>query len=230
MSQQRLARETFILPPFPVPPATNGSNFQIPELATVPRNAFTQPTQQPRPIWLLPSQGQGIWSQMSFVIYDIAGAATSPFDTSWDASGNAPTEPEGNFSFGTITPSTSNGLVIATMATYSGVITAATGSGQVLDSATYGNETDADLMDNADAYGHYYNPNTSPITFSWTLGAAQTSVEAPQIVAFKAAAAGPSPTPIPTPTPTPMPSPTSTPTLTPAPTPTPTPTPHHRHH
>jgi hypothetical protein len=153
----------------------------------------------------------GISSQISFVIYDIAGAATSPFDTSWDASGNAPTEPEGNFSFGTITPSTSNGLVIATMATYSGVITATTGSVQVLDSVTYGNETDADLMDNADAYAHYYNSDTSPITFSWTLGGDQSSAEAPQIVAFEAAAAGPSLTPAPTP----------------APTATPIPTPHH---
>jgi hypothetical protein len=33
---------------------THGSNFQIPEMATVRRNVFTQPTQQRRPIWLLP--------------------------------------------------------------------------------------------------------------------------------------------------------------------------------
>jgi len=174
-------------------------------------NAITSPN-----LALAITGPEGISSQVSLVIYDIAGAATSPFDTSWNNSGLS--ENEGNFSLGTITPSTSNGLVIATMATYSGVITATTGSGQVLDSVTYGNETDADLMDNADAYGHFYNPDTSPITFGWTLGVTATSVEAPQIVAFKAAAAGPSPTPTSTPAQTP----------TPTPIPTPTPTPHHR--
>jgi hypothetical protein len=170
----------------------------------------------------------GISSQLSLVIYDIAGASASPFDTQWDDSGNYEIENEGNFSLGTITPSTSNGLVFATMATYDGVITAATGTNQVLDAITYSGEVDADLMDNADGYAHYYNPTPGTITFSWTLGGVSSSVEAPQIVAFKASASS-TPTPTPTPTATPTPSPTATPsptpTVTPTPIPTPTPTP-----
>ena len=124
---------------------------------------------------------------MSLVIYDITGAAASPFDASWDNSGNDGTAYPGNFALGKITPSTPNGLVIATMATYQGVITAGTVPGQTLDSVTYGNQIDADLLDNADGYAHYYNPDTSPVTFEWTLGATSLSGEFPQIVAFKAA-------------------------------------------
>jgi hypothetical protein len=130
----------------------------------------------------------GISSQVSYVIYDIIGAATSPFDVSWDNSGSDTTEYAGSFALGTITPSTPNGLVIATMATYLGVLDAGTVPEQTLNSVTYGNEVDADLMDNADGYAHYYNPDTSTLTFGWTLGATNLSGEFPQIVAFKAAA------------------------------------------
>jgi hypothetical protein len=129
----------------------------------------------------------GISSQVSLVIYDIIGAATSPFDVSWDNSGNDITEYPGSFVLRTLTPSTPNGLVIAAMATYQGVIGAGTLPGQTLDSVTYGNEIDADLLDNADGYAHYYNPDTSPVTFGWTLGATSLSGEFPQVVAFKAA-------------------------------------------
>jgi hypothetical protein len=129
----------------------------------------------------------GISSQVSLVIYDIAGADSSPFDSSWDNSGNDATVYSGNFALGTITPSTANGLVFATMATYLGVITADTVAAQTFDSVTYGNQIDADLLDNADAYAHYYNPDTSQMTFGWTLGATNMSSEFPQVVAFKAA-------------------------------------------
>jgi len=127
----------------------------------------------------------GISSQVSLVVYDITGAAASPFDASWDNSGNDATVYSGNFTLGTITPSTPNGLVIATMATYLGVITADTVPGQTFDSVTYGNQIDADLLDNADAHAHYYNSDTSPVSFGWTLGATTLSSEFPQVVAFK---------------------------------------------
>jgi hypothetical protein len=142
-------------------------------------NAATSPT-----LALTIRGAFGISSQISFVIYDIAGASANPYDSSWTDNGNYFSANSGKFSFGSITPSTPNGLVIATVATYEGVLFA---SAQTLDSVTYGGEVDADLMDNADGYAHYYNPNTSPVTFSWTLGAAAASVELPQVVAFKAA-------------------------------------------
>lgn len=95
------------------------------------------------------------------------------------------------------TPSTPNGLVFAFLANSFGPNVSA--SPGILDSVTYGGQIDADLMNNADGYSHYYNRDTS--TENWTYqmnGSSSTSVERGIALAFLNA---PSPTPSPTPTP-----------------------------
>src|SRR5580704_10210470 len=110
------------------------------------------------------------------------------------------------------TPSSANGLVFAFVANSFGPNT--TASPGILDTITYGGQLDADLMDNADGYSHYYNPDTS--TENWTYqmnsGGNPISDERGIAIAFKASATPtPTPTPVPTPTPTPVPTPTPTP-------------------
>jgi hypothetical protein len=123
------------------------------------------------------------------------------------------------------TPSSANGLVFAFVANSFGPNT--TASPGILDTITYGGQLDADLMDNADGYSHYYNLDTS--TENWTYqmnsGGSPVSVERGIAIAFKSASSMPTPTPSPTPIPTPTPVPTPTPTPVPTPTPTPIPTP-----
>jgi hypothetical protein len=124
---------------------------------------------------------------VTFVIYDIAGAAASAYDTQGWQQVNM--TPPGNFSLLTLTPSTPNGLVIATMATDLYFIT---GSAQTLDTVSYGNAwtnnpSGSDIMDNADGYAHYYNPSTNPVTFGWTLTGGASGFEYGTVIAFKAA-------------------------------------------
>jgi hypothetical protein len=77
-----------------------------------------------------------------------------------------------------------------------------------MDTVLYEGQIDADLMDNADVYSHYYNPNTSQVSFSYKMnsGGHPQSEEKGIAIAFKSSA-GPTPTPTPTPVPTPTPTP-----------------------
>jgi hypothetical protein len=155
-----------------------------------------------------PSPSTGV----TFLAYDITGASQSPYDTQIQAS-NTDATPAGTFTQGVISPSTPNGLILATNATDLWDIT---GSGPgTLDTVTYGNssgcgnQVGADTMDNVDGYQHYYSPDTSPVTLQWTLSGGTSFFEATAAIAFKAAALSiPTPTPSPSPTPTPTPSPT----------------------
>ena len=101
--------------------------------------------------------------------YDVVNAAT-PVAYDNYATGSIGTETSpGNFTLGTITPSTSNGLIFGTVGTLEGSIHGAVG--QYLDSPYYGGEADWDNLVNNDGYSHYYNSNTSSVTFGWTLQA-----------------------------------------------------------
>ena len=156
--------------------------------------------------------------------YDVVNAATPVAYDSY-ATGSIGTESwPGNFTLGSITPSTANGLIFATLGTLEGSIHGAVG--QSFDAPYYGGEVDWDNLINNDGYSHYYNPDTSSVTFGWTL---QTSGGSPginvAITAFKGATSAPTPSPTATPTPSPTATPTPSPTATPTPSPTATPTP-----
>jgi hypothetical protein len=142
-----------------------------------------------------PSSATGV----SFVAYDITGASESPYDTQIQSS-NTDATFAGTFTQGVITPSTPNGLILATNATDLWDITG--GGPGTLDTVTYGNifccgnQVGADTMDNVDGYQHYYNPDTSPVTLQWTLSNGPSFFEATTAIAFKAAALStPTPTP-----------------------------------
>lgn len=109
-----------------------------------------------------------------FNLYDIAGAATSPFDTSATATGvqnNA-----GNLTTTTITPSTAKGLVLNVVSIDFHTINGIVGSNYVLDSVVndFDNDDppnggpDVSTLDMDNGYSHIYNPTTAALTFVYT--------------------------------------------------------------
>lgn len=118
--------------------------------------------------------------------FDIEGAAVAPFDVSagvgFTNCGSVSTISKQP----TITPTTSNGLVIATMAIGTGPglgLTSPTGG--LWDLTTYSGETDLDLMENADAVGHFYNPDTTTENWNWTITSNGNNECNSEAVAFK---------------------------------------------
>jgi Fibronectin type III domain len=156
-------------------------------------------------------------------MYDVANAGGFDVAAGRPSSYLVTSSPTQSFSgFTPITPSTPNGLVFAFVGNSFGPTVAE--SPGTMDTILYGGQIDADLMDNSDVYAHYYNPDSSTVSFSYQMnsGSNPSSEEKGIAIAFTAS---PTPTPTATPTPTPTPTPAPTPTPTPTPTPIPTPTP-----
>lgn len=113
----------------------------------------------------------------TFVVYAVQGAATSnPLDLTAEATGiqNA----AGSLNIVTITPTTSNGLVVACVGVQS----------QNTDPASW-NPGSWDPPDENNAWGHYYNPSAGAFQFNVrTNGGAANNWES-QAAAFKAAGA-----------------------------------------
>jgi len=106
----------------------------------------------------------------SIRFFDIQGANAAPFDV---AASNLPTScpaPVGNTSAApSITPTTANGLTIAGMPMGTGPVEGVVGpTNAIFDLVYYTGETDFDSMENADAVGHYYNPDLNTENWSWT--------------------------------------------------------------
>ena len=176
----------------------------ISSVVTSPANSFTELSQAPQGTFPPPqcfyagsaststsmsltATGPNSTNPVSFVIYDIVGAAPAPFDNATYNFTDSST-PSGNFTLGTITPTTSNGLIIAVMSVNTGFLTASVGSGQLFDTVTYGNVQSADTIDNVDGYSHVYNQTTAAVTFGWTLGGGPSPTLNTAVAAFKAAA------------------------------------------
>ena len=111
-----------------------------------------------------------------FILYDVTGAATSPFDVGSTNSGNHTVNAP--LTSGTITPISANGLVIHVNSIYWHTIqtlTSPVGGGcdvivNDLDDDDYGggyNGTHESTLDMDNGYAHYYNPNTSAISFTF---------------------------------------------------------------
>ncbi len=128
----------------------------------------------------------------TFFLYDVIGAgdfdATAGYQTNWISTSSAT---QSCPAFLSITPTVANGFIFLLISCSFGPPGSLdTPSGSVLDTSLYGGQVDADLMDNADAYCHYYNPNTSAAVFGFTLnGSASTSFNKGITFAFKPAAA-----------------------------------------
>jgi hypothetical protein len=114
----------------------------------------------------------------TFVAYAVKGAATSPFDLLATATGTQITS-AGNFNIVAITPTTSNGVVIMNVGVASNNLDPVTQTPGYWDPA-----------DENDAWGHYYNPNTSAIQFAITSTVGAVGNWASSAAAFKAPAAG----------------------------------------
>jgi hypothetical protein len=173
---------------------------------------------------------------MMFNLYDVTGAAASPFDLATALQGfNETFAPH---TTGTITPRTTNGLVIhvnsITFHQENGMTSPAGGAFDTVTNDLEGEDVSTLDMDNA--YAHIYNSTANQVDFTFTSCCVQQGVGpwAGVTVAFKGTdnatptpTITPSATPAPSvsPTPTTTPTATATPTLTPTLTPTPTPTP-----
>jgi hypothetical protein len=137
------------------------------------------------------STGEGIKLNFNLIqgadsvqLYCVKGAATSPFDTSVAGSGNQ--DAAGNWTSVSITPSTSNGLILMDGSQYSDT---ATGFTTGFYEGCFWSAEAADIGGCAsnNAWGAYYNPNTSQ--FAWTateLAGSAVGIWAAETDAFKA--------------------------------------------
>jgi len=170
-----------------------------------------------------------------FNLYDITGAAISPFDLATTNLGNQTSN--GPLTSGIITPISSNGLVFHVNSiffhTENSMTSPINGTFDSvvndLDDDDGGTTTDVSTLDMDNAYAHFYNPTINQISFTFTNAFHSGGPQGVQqwggaTAAFKSNV-GPTPTPTPTPTATATSTPTPTPTLTATPRPSPTSTP-----
>jgi hypothetical protein len=124
----------------------------------------------------------------SGIVFCISGGTTAAFDLEAHANGTAA------FSSGTvsnapsITPTTSNGLIVAMINEIGETVTAVSvGNFHAVDIGTYESFTG----DQDGGHMHYYNPNTSTVNINWTYSAYEVTTPniggwAAQALAFKA--------------------------------------------
>ena len=109
-----------------------------------------------------------------FVLYDVAGAATSSFDIATTASGVQSSG--GSLTTASLTPSTANGLILNQVSVDFHTVNGVIGSGYLLDSVVnaYDNDdpayggTDTSTLDEDNGYAHIYNTTTTPTIFVYT--------------------------------------------------------------
>jgi hypothetical protein len=114
-------------------------------------------------------------------IYDIVGAATSPFDvlSSNECQGN------GGFVSCTITPAKGPGILIAAANDGTGPVTAVGTSataGAIFDNTPYTGETDTGQLNNGDAWQHLFYTTPGTFTYTWTMQISSSYMEASAIV------------------------------------------------
>jgi Fe-S cluster assembly iron-binding protein IscA len=139
-------------------------------------NAATSPTLS----GITVTEGGTSTGGVMFDLYDITGAATSPFDKAATAAGDQTSS--GNLTTTTITPSTASGLVLNNTSIDFHTLNGIVGSGFVLDSDVNASDNDAagtagtldSTLDEDNGFAHIYNATTSPITFVYTATATGT--------------------------------------------------------
>lgn len=125
--------------------------------------------------------GGGSGNNGMLVIYDIVGAAASPFDvlTSGQSSGN------GGFVSGTVTPTKFPGIFFGAANDGIGPVTnvgVSGTAGAIFDNTVYTGETDAGQLNNGDAWQHLFFNSTSTITYTWTMANSSSYMQASGIV------------------------------------------------
>jgi hypothetical protein len=150
--------------------ANNGQYAQIVYAA----NASTSPNLSGITLTLSNGSSGGQTYQSFLVLYDVAGAATSPYDTGSTANGQQTSN--GDLTTVSITPSTSNGLVFGEVEIGFQTINGLVGPGYILDSVVNtqdddnpgGPGTQNSSLDEDNGCGHVYNANIDELNFEWT--------------------------------------------------------------
>jgi hypothetical protein len=137
--------------------------------------------------------------RQDLTMYDVTGAAASPFDKIANVWGEMTSVNADITHAPDIAPSTSNGLVIALLAMGIGPPSANIGSGYIFDSVFYTGQSDASVMTYGEGRSHVYNANTSTLSFGYHVHNDGTlSSYYGSAVAFKAGAVGNAPPSAPT--------------------------------
>ncbi len=127
-------------------------------------------------------------------VYEIKGASTTPFDTCANASGNLAAT-SGTVTGPNLTPTTSNGLVVAAVQQSGDTVTAVPSpTGANMDNGDWGIYT-LITADQDGGYMNYLNPTTAAVQVNWTYSAYETPATnvgnwGSQAVAFKASSGG----------------------------------------
>jgi hypothetical protein len=116
------------------------------------------------------------------VLYDISGAAASPFDALGTLTGSQ--NSAANVTTVSVTPSTANGLVIAMLTVESNTITGV--SPGLFDAATTLPDVGISPLDQNGGLAHNYNAAPGPELFVWTTSGGAVANWASIAVAFKA--------------------------------------------
>jgi hypothetical protein len=117
------------------------------------------------------------------ILFDISGAASTPYDTNAEASGNQTSD--GNVTGATISPSTADGLVITTIGVDSNSIDGVN-PGNFL-SSILTPEAGENPVDENNGWGLWYNPSAGAQTFVWSTLGGPVFNWSSIAVAFKAA-------------------------------------------
>jgi len=130
----------------------------------------------------------GVSPTNSARFFDVQGAAASPLDV---AAGTDVTDCSSATTINdqpSITPTGTGELVIATMGIGQGPglgLASGAPNGGVWDLTTYAGEQDTDLMENADALGHFYTTTAGTENWNWTITSIGNNSCSAEAVAFK---------------------------------------------
>lgn len=106
---------------------------------------------------------------ISMRCFDIKSAASATADATGVMSSTSVGGTTSISNAPSVTPTNSNGFCLASMGLGQGPgLSVTSPTGATFDLVTYTGEVDGDLMENADALAHYYNPNTTQINWDWT--------------------------------------------------------------
>ncbi|PWU18888.1 MAG: hypothetical protein C5B49_06500 [Bdellovibrio sp.] len=126
---------------------------------------------------------------MTFLFWDISGAAASPLDTTAGVPSTDVSNQTTVANMPTITTTVANDLIIAVVGDGDGPIlgfNSGVPAGAVFDLVTYSGEIDLDLMENADAQAHFYSSSPLTLTWNWRITANPSNSVSATAVSFKA--------------------------------------------
>jgi hypothetical protein len=105
----------------------------------------------------------------TFLLYDISGAAASPFDVAASATGTQPTSTAGDVTALSITPTRANGVILTTIGIAFDSITGVTSSptGALHHTTTPTPNRNPSHTDENNGWAAYYNAETRQVTFTW---------------------------------------------------------------